>query len=57
MPFYVSANEGRQNLVLLIGDSHALKASYRFQQIYLDAKEKNKLDEFPTIVAMIDFKV
>ena len=57
MPFYVSANEGRENLVLLIGDSHTLKATYRFQQLYLDAKEQNKLDEFQSIVAMVDFHV
>ena len=42
-------------MLLIVGDSHALKLSYRFQQLFFDHKKNNTLDEFPTIVAIIHY--
>ena len=46
------ANEGRSNQLFVIGDSHAVRLSYRFQQLYFDSKTANKTDQFPTVVTM-----
>ncbi len=55
LDYYAVANEGQANLLLLIGDSHALKLNYRFHQLYVDAVEGNRTAEFPTIVAMVRY--
>jgi len=39
-------------MLLIIGDSHSLKLSYRFQQLYKDSVKNNKQNEFPTVVTM-----
>jgi hypothetical protein len=55
LEYYAVANEGQENLLLLIGDSHALKINYRFHQLYTEAVERNRTAEFPTIVAMVKY--
>jgi len=50
---YEIANEGRNNLLFVFGDSHAEKITHRFKKLFEDSKENNKTDTFPTIVALI----
>ena len=54
---YAVANEGVDNKFLLIGDSHGLKLSYRFQQLFKESRVKGNLDNFPTIIAIINFGI
>ncbi len=42
-------------MLLLVGDSHALKLSYRFQQLFFESKKNNTLDQFPSIVGIIHY--
>ena len=50
---YEVANEGSEKLVFLVGDSHTMKLSYRFQQLFRESRIKYK--EFPTVVALVRF--
>lgn len=50
---FAVANEGRDNHVLLIGDSHMERISYRFQELFKRSQAQGTLDSFPTVMAII----
>ena len=45
------SNEGQENLLFLVGDSHTMKISHRFQQLYKESLLK--FVPFPTIVSLV----
>lgn len=46
------SNEGQENEVFIVGDSHARFLSVRLQQLYEESKKRNETDKFPTIVSL-----
>ena len=53
LSYYFVANEGRKNRLFIVGDSHAKKVTYRFQQLFWDSLKANTSDSLPTILAAI----
>lgn len=47
------ANEGRKNQLFLVGDSHAKKVSYRYQELYRQSLKSNTSAELPTFLAAL----
>ncbi len=46
-------NDGQENQLFLIGDSHLEKISYRFQELFRRSQIKGTLDKFPTVLAAL----
>lgn len=49
---YFVANEGRENQLFIMGDSHSLRISYHFQQLFWDSLRQGRGGSFPTVVDM-----
>jgi hypothetical protein len=41
MKYFEVLNEGSQNQIFLIGDSHTMAVAMRFKQLFEEAKKKN----------------
>jgi hypothetical protein len=50
---FAVANDGQENQLFLIGDSHVEKISYRFQELFRRSQIKGTLDKFPTVLAAL----
>jgi hypothetical protein len=50
---FAVANNGQENRLFLIGDSHLEKISYRFQELFRRSQIKGTLDRFPTVLAAL----
>lgn len=49
---YEVVNEGRSNVLLCVGDTHA-QVGIRFMKLYEDAVQNNKTADFPTVVLIV----
>lgn len=50
---FAVANDGKDNKLFLIGDSHIMKISYHFQELFRKSKLENTIDDFPTILTAL----
>ena len=53
MSRYEVLNEGSDNQVFIIGDSHAENIMMRFKQLYQESVENNQTVKFPTVLGLI----